>query len=162
MLEKFRWFKSVCVVGCLLMLSCSTNVPPPETAFSGEFKHLEPFPAYSAKNLDEVVKLVESKLESKDKPFTLMVRLAVKSESLESFTNAAREHAQETLKEPDCVYFGYHREIENPTQFVLFETWRDFNAFKLHESAPHTLEYARKIQDADAGTRRQYILLPIQ
>ncbi len=162
MLKKSGWFKSICVVGCLSMLSCSPKVSPTESAASGDFKHLKPFPAYSAKTLEEVVKLVESKLESKDKPFTLMVRLAVKPESLASFTRAADEHTKASRKESGCIYFGYHREIENPVQFVLFESWKNFGAFKQHESAAHTLQYARKIRGTDAGARRQYILLPIQ
>lgn len=47
----------------------------------------------------------------------------------------------ETLKEPGCVKFVAHQSAERPTEFVVFEHWRERGDVDLHIAMPHVKHF---------------------
>lgn len=72
-----------------------------------------------------------------DKPFSLIVRLKLKPEAIESFIAAAKEGAAESRKEAGCLLYDFHQNQEDPTEVIVLENWKDVAALKLHLASPH-------------------------
>jgi quinol monooxygenase YgiN len=68
------------------------------------------------------------------------VRAHVKPEAVEAFREATLENASASLREPGVVRFDVIQEVDDPTQFVLVEVYRDEEAPLRHKETAH---YAR-------------------
>ncbi|TYL51756.1 antibiotic biosynthesis monooxygenase [Nocardioides sp. BGMRC 2183] len=72
---------------------------------------------------------------------TVLVDLHVRPDRLEEFVEAIGTNARASLRdEPGCLRFDVHRQIDDPTRFVLHEIYRDADAFYLEHRA--TAHYA--------------------
>jgi autoinducer 2-degrading protein len=70
---------------------------------------------------------------------TVLVSLQVRPDRTTEFLSAIRSNAQASLRdEPGCLRFDVHRSIEDPNRFVLYELYRDEEAFLTeHRATPH-------------------------
>ncbi len=71
--------------------------------------------------------------------FVLLVEFQVKPESLDRFHELIRVNASASVaNEPGCLQFDVVRSIEDPCRVLLYEVYRDEEAFKTHIGQPHT------------------------
>jgi quinol monooxygenase YgiN len=49
----------------------------------------------------------------------------------------------ETLKEPGCLGFVAHQSAERPTEFVVYEHWRERDDVDLHIAMPHVQQFMK-------------------
>ncbi len=66
---------------------------------------------------------------------------------VEDFTRATRN-------EPGCLWFGWSRSIEDPTEYVLVEAFRDDDAGAAHVRSVHFLAAQRTLPQHLAETPR--------
>ncbi len=72
----------------------------------------------------------------------------IKPEHLETFKRRMRVHAETSLRnEPGCVRFDVNQGRDDPTQFLMYEVFRDQAAWEAHGSSPHAASFVR---DRDA------------
>nr|MDT0659756.1 putative quinol monooxygenase [Micromonospora sp. DSM 115978] len=71
--------------------------------------------------------------------FTVVVTLDVQPDQVDAFLTAIADNARATLREePGCLRFDVHRRVNDPYQFVLYEIYRDEDAFyHEHRATPH-------------------------
>jgi quinol monooxygenase YgiN len=74
----------------------------------------------------------------------LIVHGQVKPEYLDAFVAATKINAAESAKEPGVVRFEFLQQEDDPTQFVLFEVYRDKEAPVKHKETAHYLEWNAK------------------
>jgi (4S)-4-hydroxy-5-phosphonooxypentane-2,3-dione isomerase len=65
------------------------------------------------------------------------VHVHVKAASVESFRQATRENAEQSLREPGIARFDAVQDAEDPTRFVLVEVYRDERAPAAHKETAH-------------------------
>lgn len=70
---------------------------------------------------------------------TVLVSLQVHPDKTGEFLAAIRINARASLRdEPGCLRFDVHRSVEDPNRFILYEIYRDEDAFlEEHRAAPH-------------------------
>src|SRR5579872_2523962 len=49
-----------------------------------------------------------------------------------------------TLKEPGCINYDLHQDIEDPTRFVFHEKWKDRAHLEAHLCRPHLQAFDAK------------------
>jgi autoinducer 2-degrading protein len=71
--------------------------------------------------------------------FTVVVALTVRPGKVEEFLTGIRTNARASLREePGCLRFDVHCSVEDPHNYVLYELYRDAEAFHTgHRQAPH-------------------------
>jgi (4S)-4-hydroxy-5-phosphonooxypentane-2,3-dione isomerase len=52
---------------------------------------------------------------------------------------------EQSRKEPGCQMYQVHRHRTELRRFFLYEQYKDDAALEVHKSAPHFLEYAKKV-----------------
>jgi quinol monooxygenase YgiN len=78
----------------------------------------------------------------------IVVKFPVRPESSESWLELVQDFTQATRQEPGNLFFEWSRSVDDPTQFVLVEGFRDAAAGKAHVESEHfqkamdTLSYA--------------------
>ena len=70
-----------------------------------------------------------------------MAKLGHEAEVAEAF-GKLQELSRE---EPGCQMYVVHRHRTEPRRFFLYEQYKDDAALEVHKSAPHFLEYAKKV-----------------
>jgi (4S)-4-hydroxy-5-phosphonooxypentane-2,3-dione isomerase len=71
--------------------------------------------------------------------YTVIVSLKVREDRIDQFLRAIDVNSEATLRdEPGCLRFDVHRHVDDPTRFLLYEIYRDEQAFtKEHRAATH-------------------------
>ena len=67
------------------------------------------------------------------------VHVHVKPEYVEAFKKATVANARESLKEPGIARFDFAQQQDDPTRFVLVETYRTAEAPAAHKETKHYL-----------------------
>lgn len=64
---------------------------------------------------------------------TILFRMTVKAERDAEWRALAAQLTRSTRSEDaGCVNYVYHRQIDNPREYVLYEQWRDEEALTAH------------------------------
>ncbi len=62
----------------------------------------------------------------------------IHAQFVDAFVQRIATHAATTLRdEPNCVQFDVSRSREDPTQFVLYEVFRQRSDLDVHRQTPH-------------------------
>lgn len=61
----------------------------------------------------------------------------IKPEHMETVAPLYRQIVEETIKEPGCISYVLHQDINDPTHFVFIEEWKDQAALDIHMNSPH-------------------------
>ena len=70
--------------------------------------------------------------------FSLVVTLRVSPAQLSRFLSAISANAQASVRdEPGCLRFDVCQDLDDSHRFVLYEIYRDQEAFDAHRQAPH-------------------------
>ncbi len=75
-----------------------------------------------------------------ESPFVLLVDIPVKKGGAATMKDTALRVQTATLKEPGSIRYGYYQDAEQPTSFLLFEWWREFDDMAYHVKLPHFQE----------------------
>lgn len=59
----------------------------------------------------------------------------------DAVAEALQVHGRATRKEPGCIGFVAHRNIENPDQFALYEVYKSEADWRAHQQTPHFHKY---------------------
>lgn len=77
---------------------------------------------------------------------SLVVRLDVRPDRLEEFTEAITRNAASTFAdEPGCLRFDVCRSQSDPHHFVFYEIYRDEAALDAHRAAPHFAQWREAV-----------------
>ena len=79
---------------------------------------------------------------------------AVKPEHADSWVDLAREFTEATRAEPGCLWFDWSRSVEDPTEYVLVEAFRDADAGGAHVQSGHFRAAQQTLPRHLAGTPR--------
>jgi quinol monooxygenase YgiN len=77
----------------------------------------------------------------------IVVKFKPKPEYVESFPDKVADFTAATRNEPGNMWFDWSRSLENPSEYVLVEGFRDGDAGKEHVTSTH---FAKFIADTPA------------
>jgi len=89
----------------------------------------------------------------------VFVHVHVKPERIEDFRVAATANARGSVEEPGVARFDVVQDANDPTRFVLVESFRDAGAAAEHKETAHYLRWRDAVADMMAEPRsgRQYV-----
>ncbi|MFE7031294.1 putative quinol monooxygenase [Streptomyces sp. NPDC057621] len=67
----------------------------------------------------------------------ITARFRVLPEYADSWPDITREFTQATRDEPGCLWFDWSRSVDDPTEYVLVEAFRDDEAGTAHVTSDH-------------------------
>lgn len=67
----------------------------------------------------------------------ITARFRVRPEDADSWPEIAKDFTESTRAEPGCLWFDWSRSIEDPTEYVLVEAFRDDQAGAAHVQSDH-------------------------
>jgi quinol monooxygenase YgiN len=67
----------------------------------------------------------------------------------------------ESRKEPGCLLYIAHRSIDNPSNFVFYEQYKDEAALQAHRESPHFARYIRGGIDNLVASRNRELFVPL-
>lgn len=78
---------------------------------------------------------------------TLIARLTAKPEHAEALGNGLRKLIFPTLKEEGSIGYVLHRDNDDPTVWILYETWRSRADLDAHFAQPYTKAMLSRFPD---------------
>jgi quinol monooxygenase YgiN len=82
----------------------------------------------------------------------IVVKFKPKSEYVESFPDVVAEFTRDTRNEPGNLFFDWSRSLEDPSEYVLVEGFRDDDAGKEHVSSEHFKKAIKEMPQALSAT----------
>ncbi|MFE2521806.1 putative quinol monooxygenase [Streptomyces mirabilis] len=67
----------------------------------------------------------------------ITAKFRIKPESAERWPEISREFTEATRSEPGCLWFDWSRSLDDPTEYVLVEAFRDGDAGAAHVQSDH-------------------------
>jgi quinol monooxygenase YgiN len=67
----------------------------------------------------------------------ITAKFLVRAEDADHWPQIADEFTQATRNEPGCLWFDWSRSVEDPTEYVLVEAFRDDEAGASHVQSEH-------------------------
>jgi quinol monooxygenase YgiN len=104
---------------------------------------------------------LERGLKADDKPFALVIQIAIKPGAEAKFEAAAAKAAKASLGDEGCLTYQFNRDLERPGRYVLIERWTGLAALRKHLEKPHTKQILAAMQELAAGPRTVEIFAPI-
>ena len=95
--------------------------------------------------------------------YVACVTVLVEPDRAEDFTKATIDNARKTRLEPDNIRFDVLRSEANPSQFFLYEAYRNPAGFNKHQQTAHYLKWRETVADWMAQPRqgvRHFSLFP--
>ena len=92
--------------------------------------------------------------EKKSEPMkkTVVARLTIKAEAVESFVQFAQKIVEETRKEPGCIsYVLYKNSFGKEAQFIFYEEYKDQSAIDYHNQSEYLKQFFSQITPLLAG-----------
>ena len=83
-----------------------------------------------------------------------IVYIKVKSEYIEAFKEACRRNHEGSIREPGNFRFDVLQFTDDPTQFVLYESYKSQQDVDAHKQTDHYLAWRDTVADWMAETRR--------
>jgi quinol monooxygenase YgiN len=85
--------------------------------------------------------------------FTAVVYIHVKPESVEQFIEATRDNVRNSLQEVGITRFDFLQQQDDPTRFVLYETYRTPEDQLKHRETAHYARWRDAVADMMAEPR---------
>lgn len=80
-------------------------------------------------------------------PHTVIVVLEAKPGKETALKNELLKVMAESRKEKTCIEYRVHQDVNNPTQFVLYENWTSVEDHAKQFKKSYILEFAGKLED---------------
>ena len=81
----------------------------------------------------------------KEYPKIIAAKIFIKPEKIREFLGLFKGMTENTLKEPGCTGYQLYQNPYTPTQFLVFETYKNQAAIDAHFAAPYFKEFGDKI-----------------
>jgi quinol monooxygenase YgiN len=82
------------------------------------------------------------------------VHIHVKAENREAFVAATLDNARHTVEEAGALRFDVIQQADDPNRVMLYEVYRDENAFKSHKETAHYARWAAAVAPWMAEPRK--------
>lgn len=82
----------------------------------------------------------------------IVVKWTPKPEHVEDFPNVVAEFTEATRAEPGNLFFEWSRSLENPSEYVLVERFRDGDAGGEHVNSAHFKAFVAQAPNVLAST----------
>ena len=69
--------------------------------------------------------------------FFITAKFRVRPEAADRWPEISRPFTEATRAEAGCLWFDWSRSLEDPTEYVLVEAFRDIEAGGVHVGSPH-------------------------
>jgi quinol monooxygenase YgiN len=92
--------------------------------------------------------------EKKSQPMkkTVIARLTIKKEAVDSFVQFAQKIVEETRKETGCItYVLYKNSFGQDAEFIFYEEYKDQAALDFHNKSEHLKQFFARITPLLAG-----------
>lgn len=86
--------------------------------------------------------------------YVACVTVLVEPDRAEDFIKATIDNARDTRLERDNIRFDVLRSEANPSQFFLYEAYKNADGFKNHQQTAHYLKWRETVADWMAQPRR--------
>lgn len=107
-----------------------------------------------------VITFVKSRVKNSDKPFTLVLRVQVKQGSGKQFEAAFAKALSATRKEKGNLAYDLNRDTRNPSNYLIYERWKDLAALEAHLKAPYLKALLAELPKVTDGAPESQVLLP--
>jgi len=67
----------------------------------------------------------------------ITAKFQVKPEHADTWLEVSRAFTEATRSEPGCLWFDWSRSLDDPSEYVLVEAFRDGDAGGAHVQSPH-------------------------
>jgi quinol monooxygenase YgiN len=114
-----------------------------------------------AQDDNPLLKQIGAKVGGDDKPFTLMVHLKIKEGSEKKFEELAAKAAKGSRAEKGNLAYEFHRDAEKPTEYVLFERWKNLPALREHFGKDYVKEFLAAMPELADGAPQIRVLTPV-
>jgi quinol monooxygenase YgiN len=104
---------------------------------------------------------LERGLKADDKPFALVIQIAIKPGAEAKFEAAAAKAAKASQGDEGCLAYEFNRDLEKPGHYVLVERWTGLTAIRKHLEKPHTKQILAAMEELAAGPRTVEIFVPV-
>jgi quinol monooxygenase YgiN len=84
----------------------------------------------------------------------ITAKFRVRPEDADRWPEIAKDFTEATRAEPGCLWFEWSRSVDDPTEYVLVEAFRDADAGGAHVSSAHFAEAQRTLPPHLAETPR--------
>ncbi len=84
----------------------------------------------------------------------ITAKFHVKPEHADRWPEVAADFTQATRSEPGCLWFDWSRSLDDPTQYVLVEAFRDGDAGAAHVQSQHFQDARQALPPYLAATPR--------
>ena len=81
--------------------------------------------------------------------------IKIKPDMLEPFKAATLKNAQNSIKEPGILRFGFIQQEDDPLSFLLVEVYKDSNAIAQHKETSHYDEWCKSAEHMIAEPRKR-------
>jgi quinol monooxygenase YgiN len=82
----------------------------------------------------------------------IVVKFKPKPEYVENFPDVVADFTRDTRNEPGNLWFDWSRSLEDPSEYVLVEGFRDGDAGKEHVTGEHFKKFIAEMPDKLAST----------
>jgi quinol monooxygenase YgiN len=82
----------------------------------------------------------------------IVVKFKPKAEYVESFPDFVAEFTEATRNEPGNMFFDWSRSLDDPSEYVLVEGFRDADAGKKHVTSEHFKKFTAEAPKVLAAT----------
>ena len=84
----------------------------------------------------------------------ITAKMRVRPEHVEQWPEISREFTEATRGEPGCLWFDWSRSLDDPTEFVLVEAFRDQESGVAHVQSEHFKAAQKKLPNFLSETPR--------
>ncbi len=81
------------------------------------------------------------------KPLTIVARMTAKPGKADDLAIELAKLIAPTLVEAGCLQYDFHRDLENPGNFLFFENWATKDQWLAHMESPQLLAYKTVADD---------------
>lgn len=79
---------------------------------------------------------------------TIIARLSIKPECIEQIKQASKELITKTRKEEGCLIYNLYQSLENPSDFIFYEKYKNEEATQLHGSSEYLTKFLEIVKDS--------------
>jgi quinol monooxygenase YgiN len=84
----------------------------------------------------------------------ITAKFRVRAEDAETWPEISRSFTEATRSEPGCLWFEWSRSLDDPTEYVLVEAFRDDDAAAAHVGSEHFATAQRELPSHLSETPR--------
>ena len=87
----------------------------------------------------------------------IIVEFRARPDRVDDFARLLERHSRISLEEEGCLVFDVNRDPADPQSFVLYEVYRDRDAFQAHEAADHVQRFHAQKDPLVVGRRVEFL-----